>query len=38
MVLFVGELPIETEYRIWDLFFVKGGYIQSCIDHTLNDV
>jgi hypothetical protein len=27
MVLFVGELPIETEYLVWDLFFVKGSVV-----------
>lgn len=25
MVLFVGELPLETELLVWDLFFVKGS-------------
>ena len=25
MVLFVGELPLETELFVWDLFFVKGS-------------
>jgi hypothetical protein len=27
MVLFVGELTIETEYLIWDLFFLKGNHV-----------
>ena len=27
MVLFVGELAIETEYLIWDLFFLKGNHV-----------
>ena len=27
MVLFVGELPIETEYLIWDMIMVKGSVI-----------
>lgn len=24
MVLFVNELPIECEYMVWDLLFIKG--------------
>lgn len=24
MVLFVGELPLDVEYVVWDLFFIKG--------------
>lgn len=27
MVLFVGELPLETEYLVWDLFMVKGSVV-----------
>jgi hypothetical protein len=27
MVLFVGELDTETEYLVWDLFFVKGSIV-----------
>lgn len=27
MVLFVGELPIDTEYLVWDLFLVKGSVV-----------
>jgi len=27
MVLFVGELPQETEYLVWDLFMVKGSVV-----------
>ena len=27
MVLFVGELPIETQYTIWNLFFIKGSTV-----------
>ena len=27
MVLFVGELPPETEYLVWDLFMVKGSVV-----------
>lgn len=27
MVLFVGELPSETEYLVWDLFMVKGSVV-----------
>lgn len=27
MVLFVGELPLETEYLIWDLFMIKGSVV-----------
>jgi len=27
MVLFVGELPIDTEYLVWDLFMVKGSVV-----------
>ena len=27
MVLFVGELPLETEYLVWDLFLTKGSVV-----------
>lgn len=27
MVLFVGELPLETEYLIWDMFMIKGSVV-----------
>lgn len=35
MVLFVGELPAETEYLIWDLFFVKGSVVVFRVALTL---
>jgi len=25
MTLFLGELPLETEYTVWDLFMVEGS-------------
>lgn len=27
MVLFVGELPIDVEYFVWDLIFIKGATV-----------
>jgi hypothetical protein len=27
MVLFVNELPIDCEYMVWDLFFIKGSTV-----------
>lgn len=27
MVLFVGELPTEVEYTVWDLFMAKGSVV-----------
>jgi hypothetical protein len=27
MVLFVGELPLEVEYAVWDLFLAKGSVV-----------
>ena len=27
MVLFVGELPMETQYTVWNLFFIKGSTV-----------
>lgn len=35
MVLFVGELDLETEYLIWDLFFVKGSIVIFRVALTL---
>ena len=27
MVLFVGELPLEVEYTVWDMFLAKGSVV-----------
>jgi len=27
MVLFVGELPMETQYTVWNLYFIKGSTV-----------
>ena len=27
MVLFVGELPTDVEYTVWDLFMAKGSVV-----------
>jgi hypothetical protein len=27
MTLFLGELPQETEYVVWDLFMVEGSRV-----------
>lgn len=27
MVLFVGELPLDLEYLVWDLFLTKGSVV-----------
>ena len=27
MMLFIGELPLETEYLVWDLFMIKGSVV-----------
>ena len=35
MVLFVGELPEETEYLIWDLFMVRGSVVIFRVAITL---
>lgn len=35
MVLFVGELPEETELVVWDLFFLKGSYVIFRVALTL---
>lgn len=35
MVLFVGELPVESEYLVWDLFLVKGDVVMFRVALTI---
>jgi hypothetical protein len=35
MVLFVGEMPQDTEYLVWDLFFLKGSVVLFRVAMTI---
>ena len=35
MVIFVGELPEEAEYAVWDLFFIKGSIVVFRVAQTI---
>jgi hypothetical protein len=35
MTLFLGELPQETEYIVWDLFMVEGSRVLFSVAITV---
>lgn len=35
MTLFLGELPVDTEYAVWDLFFIKGSIVLFRVGVTI---
>jgi hypothetical protein len=35
MTLFLGELPVDTEYAVWDLLFIKGSIVLFRVGVTI---